>query len=213
MVFLRRDHSPFVRICVCFWLLLDCQTARLPTAFLYMAGKLLYIGAGDDVRPVRALGSEISRFVYLDQLKYDKERAWRFCLKMMHLGFDQTYNAPCNNRIEFTRKGDGCTLVYFYNCEFPDYISDAALKEITPCDTLNISGFHPHGSVLDMMSSPVEVVCWEGTAYENCEYSDMPESVVLRLYKNAPEDTGLIKRLRYFKKQYTSQDFDNIKDF
>jgi hypothetical protein len=198
----------------------------------------VYIGAGLDVRPVRAM-KHIQKFVYVDSrpatqqpefdLKYNQysERfVHDFCRKMESMDFDWTYpvtNDPgercgCltkssrkNTRpfvVRFFNKDTNVELEYHLNTPFPMMISDDLKKEVGKADTLIVAGYHPHECVLDMMTKPVNVVCWEGTWYGNEEHEDCKDSVIRRLYRSMDG----IAAIKYYKKEYVSMRFESMHD-
>jgi hypothetical protein len=192
----------------------------------------VYIGAGLDVRPIRAL-AHIDRFIYIDSRpstqqptfdiqhkQYDKRFVREFCRKLEALDFEwsftpttndsmccfkkQYHNAPFAIEFENNRR----SVVYHMNTTFP-FSHDAQVRdEISKANTLIIAGFHPHKSILDLMQKPVQVVCWEGTWYGDEEYDDCKDSIVAHMHTDM-SDVGSIT---YYKKEYIPQTYKTLRD-
>ena len=188
----------------------------------------VYIGAGLDVRPIRAM-KDINTFVYIDSRPADEFPGSKckahfqksffndFHIKIMRLDFDfndktyQTindvihYGKPC--MIDYHK--DDVTVRYYMNTAFPGKnLSDELKSDISRADTLIIAGYHPHESIIGMMKKPIDVVCWEDTWYGPEDHGDNSNSVVRRLYK----DMSNVKSIKYYRKEYTMQTFENIRD-
>lgn len=183
----------------------------------------VYVGAGLDVRPIRAL-TNVTKFIYIDSLpstqqpefdkkykQYDKTFINNFCRKMEALDFDWDEISLSKTTKPFTihfRGRNDVVIDYYMNTPFPSCLCGEVKKEIAEANTLIVAGFHPHECILGMMKKPVNVLCWEGTWYGNDEYDDCKDSVVRKLYRDM---TG-VASLTYFEKQYVPKRFESIKE-
>ena len=189
----------------------------------------LYIGAGLDVRPVRAL-EDIRRFIYVDSRpasqqpplllnRHDPSFVSDFDRKMEALGFYVPCASPSGfvsgcfwfsaNReraprtLEYVRGPQ--TLVYHLNSPFPQVVP-AGIGE---ADTLVIAGFHPHRDVLKHMKTPVHVVCWDGTSYANNDYNDNHKHTVVQ---HLHRDMSDVSTITWYKKEYVGREFKRLCD-
>lgn len=186
----------------------------------------VYIGAGLDVRPIRAM-KNIDTFVYIDSRpatefpgysnQFDKRFFYDFHDKLGREGFefDNDMYAKFKKNI-FDGKPDvmvytqgSVMLKYYMNTAFPNqsYTRDL-VDDFASADTLIIAGHHPHKSIIDLMKTPIDVICWEGTWYGPDEYEDNKDSVVRTLYN----DMSSVRSIQYYQKQYVATPYKHIAD-
>ena len=180
----------------------------------------VYVGAGLDVRPIRAL-THIKKFIYVDT-RHDKYFIDRFCQKMEAMNYEwsiitqpttpnkflcfnwiQHHNKP--TMIECYNPASDKTVIYHVNTRFPPINNHILQTHISEANTLIIAGFHPHKSITSMMKQPVHIACWEGTVYDN-DQDDDEDTIVKHMYK----DMSNIASLTYYKKRYIPQEFNSI---
>jgi hypothetical protein len=190
-----------------------------------MSRVAVYIGAGLDVRPIRAM-KDIDMFIYVDSRpateqpghdKYytqcDKSFVSNFNRKMEILDFDWDISDAVLFNIRSKKKDmieyhNGNKVVrYYMNTSFPDK-NEKLLSDIALSDTLIVAGYHPHSCIINMMKKPIDVICWEGTVYDDGDDEDTKNSVIKKLYNNMDD----IRSIQYYKKEYVMTQFDNIAD-
>lgn len=191
--------------------------------------KAAYIGAGLDVRPIRALADIVGTFVYIDSRPFcqnpgskvaasgkqcDTQFVNRFMLKMEAMSFDwnpesidavraaSKNNTSCT--VEFKRKGT--TVRYYMNTAFPTPLplphNKEVYEDLRDADMLIVAGYHPHRSVLDVMKKPIDVVCWENTWYgrhDDDSDCDEPGGSVV---SRLYENMDGVRSLAFYKKTY-----------
>jgi hypothetical protein len=188
-----------------------------------MSRVAVYIGAGHDVRPIRAM-KDIDLFIYIDsrpatqqpgidkyRIQSDKTFISNFNRKMEALDFDWDisdavlFNIKSKNAdvIEY-HKGDKIVR-YYMNTAFPNK-NEQLKSDIALADTLIVAGFHPNECIINMMKKPIDVICWENTCYDFGNEELDKSSIIRRLYNNMDG----IKSIQYYKKEYVMTQFDNI---
>jgi hypothetical protein len=193
----------------------------------------VYIGAGLDVRPVKAL-KNINKFIYIDCRPFtehpnskcncnDKKFIDDFSYKMDRIDFlnkneknDDTTSC-CRkkkidiNQVKFEYEKDNINLIYYFNTPFPsNNITDEIENELATSDTLIVAGFHPHKSIIDYMKKPIHLVCFEGTYYGNDHHEDDLNTIIEYLHNN-PKCKD-IADIVYYKKEYIKHSFHTIDD-
>ena len=184
-----------------------------------MIENAIYIGAGLDVRPLKAM-FYVSTFVYIDSRpnsanpgcgenqKDDFEFVYEFNLKMMALRWEIQYPVGWKEKetepfcLKYT-KGSR-KLYYYFNTAFPQQVSDELRDKIAACSTLIVAGFAPHKSVLEMMSpGNKQFIGWEGTWYGKIDDPDDSEynNVVQYVQSTQPVDVEFV----YYYKKYISK--------
>lgn len=167
----------------------------------------VYIGAGSDARPIRALVSAtgVKRFVYIDSRPSTEHPVLDFMDRIRFPTLvDDVIGEFARNDVElvgrfqvvaspfvaeFARAADGVSVLYFFNTCFPlpaDYPSElkAQIDRLLPqADTLIIAGFTPSKSILDLVGSgaPCHVALFEDSYY-GLEEDDDEDSVVRELH-------------------------------
>lgn len=197
--------------------------------------KAIYIGAGLDIRPIKALSNDIDHFIYVDSRpftqqpstslkQYDANFVSNFINKMEAMDFVCNFeaNTSCcfNNKnkpfcIRF-ESHDGKILVdYFMNHYFPNKLTDECKKNIKNSAHLIIAGYHPKSCILNMLLEPISIYTWYGTWYGlHDDDEEDEETIVQWLYKN-PKNKR-IKKIIYYEKQYIPHehiDIESIEKF
>lgn len=199
-----------------------------------MSSVVVYIGAGLDVRPIKVL-QNVKKFIYIDSLpstqqptldkknqQYSKTFIIDFCRKMEGLGLGFDWNLPpqiTNTcfaskitsplKISFENKMGIC-VDYYMNTPFSSNISEELRKELSHADTLVIAGFFPDECILEMMNTPVHIICWQGTYYDDDDDDDddYKKSVVRKIH----QDTTNVANITYYEKRYISKEFSSLKE-
>ena len=203
-----------------------CHIAAFVSTFFATMENAIYIGAGHDTKPIKAL-KYINKFIYIDTLPYDSndpykvisETPWReqyineFSDKIKHDGF-YLLDDGSTARIEYKKQQqrfeyikDTKSIIYYFNTDFPSQISSKIQDEISQADTLIIAGFFPDKNILDYMKKPIHIICFAGTIYSNDEDDD---TIITWLYDN-PNSTD-IADITFFDYELKKHSFNTISD-
>jgi hypothetical protein len=154
--------------------------------------KAIYIGAGDDTRPIKRL-SDVAEFVHVDSQPYSEfgilqsqqimsngsngySRPRFFnhlcqCMKdanMMLKTIDQ-------NVIDFVEedvvKEGGRKVRYYINTAVPEHI-ECLKKDISTADMLIVAGHDPHISILDFTTKKLLFTGFSDTSFAEDEFPD-----------------------------------------
>jgi hypothetical protein len=170
------------------------QDANVP---LPLPSRAVYVGAGHDIRPIKALDS-CKQFVYIDVCASDTF-VNSFDRKMSRIGFYVSEFQPdqCNciclcflcrfkskkiRKQVYTRESDACELVYYFGVSYPA-VNDEIAECIKACNTIIFAGFDPVGSLLDAVQQPCNIICFQDSNYCDCSMHMSPGGLLARLYQ------------------------------
>lgn len=196
---------------------------RNTISIMQMTHKALYIGAGLDVRPIRAL-SHIKDFLYIDSRpstqqpewdksyrQYDSSFAHEFSLKMeaMDFTFDD-FNIHKHHPflVRYTKQDKRVTYLFntpFLSSGLPMHFSNDMLKDF---DTLIVAGFSPHKNIIQYMKKPIHIICFEGTCYSEDDSDDSKDTITDAMHKTNTD----IASITLFKKAYVPYVCKDIKE-
>ena len=154
--------------------------------------KAIYIGAGDDTRPISRLDG-VTEFVHVDSQPYSEFGILQSQQIMSngHNGYSRPrfFNRLCQcmkdvdmmlktidqNVIDFVHD-DGETegdrkVRYYINTAVPEHI-ESFKKEISTADMLIVAGHDPHISILDFTTKKLLFVGFSETAFAEDEFPD-----------------------------------------
>ena len=151
--------------------------------------KVLYIGAGLHIQPLETF-KECKEFVFIDScpineygFEYDDRLYCKNFMKLLlrkinKYGFNKvseevllkSYDNEHNMKVKhinptcLTFSKEDITLKYYISCGLPRYIDIVSIKkDISECDTLVISGHHPHNCIVKYMPSKINLVYYSKT--------------------------------------------------
>jgi hypothetical protein len=196
-----------------------------------MSTKIVYIGAGLDVRPIRFLTSKhFTSFIYIDsqpytefpnciinnkQHEFSKKTKKMFIdnlySKMNCLGFDFNVEnfKDSNDSYMIHFKKNNCEVKYYMNTFFPEMISNDLIDELSTYDTLYISGYHPDNIILEWMKKPIHLICWGNSYMGKCNIDECCETCCVRYLYDNP---SVLKKISYYEKKYVPSELESMDD-
>jgi hypothetical protein len=171
--------------------------------------KAVYIGAGTDCIPLLLLET-IKEFIYIDSqpqsefgtMEYESGRFYRHLFlsqldSSLHaIGFEPVKRQPLY--LEYMSKS-GQVLNYYINTPFPAMLTKDIKTHLESSDTLILSGFDPHKSILNLMPILKTIYCNDRTVYVHDAYADEAEkeaSVFYELVQNSANYSYTYKRIK-----------------
>jgi hypothetical protein len=109
--------------------------------------KAIYIGAGNDIKPLVLLN--IKEFIYIDKKPLNDE-----LLKIM---IQLNYKIIEQTDSYYIFKNYYNTIKYYYNCEFPNVNQDI-IDEIRSYDTLICSKYNPDIKILEYLENKINFI-------------------------------------------------------
>mgnify|MGYP007047355138 CR=1 FL=1 len=154
--------------------------------------KAIYIGSGDDTRPITRL-SDVAEFVYVDSQPYSAFGILQ-SQQIMSNGSNgysrpKFFNRLCQsmkdvnmmlqtidqNVIDFVHDDGGTEgdrkVRYYINTAVPEHV-ECLKKEISTADMLIVAGHDPHISILDFTTKKLLFVGFSDTSFHDDEFPD-----------------------------------------
>ena len=143
--------------------------------------KLLYVGAGCDMRPLVGV-KDVSRFVFVDSQPFSEFGTMRCPGDCFGCACTPMSEVHCLSRPRFLADLDASVgtpptavegnvrwyhernLVYLTNTALPEHV--AALQPHGPYDALAVAGHCPHAFVASVLATPCTMYGWHGTVYD-----------------------------------------------
>ena len=146
--------------------------------------KAVYIGAGDDIKPLEYYSDDIKEFILVDSLPltefgdgyigkkwYRKNFLPNLLKKMKESGFHLEWHDILKKIYHFTKKKENVSVYYFYSFIFPEHLNydqeivELLEKKIKDYDVLIVRGYDPHKKILEYSKKEIDFIGALSTVY------------------------------------------------